>query len=198
MEMGAENKQEQENKNVNNEEMNNTIEDANASSETEMKNMDANSEAEDQGQTTEVLAAQLEEANDRYVRLYAEFDNYKRRTSKERIELIQTAGKEVIGNLLTVVDDFDRALKMMESATDVSAVSEGVQLINQKFKKILQQQGLKEMNAMGETFDADYHEAITNIPAPSEDMKGKVIDEVEKGYFLHDKVLRYAKVVVGN
>jgi molecular chaperone GrpE len=198
MEMGAENKQEQENKNVNNEEMINAIEDANASSETEMKNMDANSEAEDQGQTTEVLAAQLEEANDRYVRLYAEFDNYKRRTSKERIELIQTAGKEVIGNLLTVVDDFDRALKMMESATDVSAVSEGVQLINQKFKKILQQQGLKEMNAMGETFDADYHEAITNIPAPSEDMKGKVIDEVEKGYFLHDKVLRYAKVVVGN
>lgn len=144
------------------------------------------------------LQDELAAANERYVRLYAEFDNYKRRTSKERMELIQSAGKEVISNLLTVMDDFDRALKMMESATEVSTVSEGVQLISQKFKKILQQQGLKEMETIGQPFDADFHEAITNIPAPSDEMKGKVIDELEKGYFLNDKVLRYAKVVVGN
>lgn len=144
------------------------------------------------------LQRELDTINDRYVRLYAEFDNYKRRTSKEKIEMMQAAGKDVIGNLLTVIDDFDRALKMMENATDVEAVKEGVDLINQKFKNILKQQGLKEMEAIGQTFDADFHEAITNIPAPNDDSKGKVLDEVEKGYFLNDKVLRYAKVVVGN
>ncbi|HZH54847.1 MAG TPA: nucleotide exchange factor GrpE [Sphingobacteriaceae bacterium] len=146
----------------------------------------------------EKLVAELESAKDRYVRLYAEFDNYKRRTAKERVELMQSASKDVIGNLLTVLDDFDRAIKMMETATDVSAVKEGVELINQKFKNILTQQGLKEMSVMGQEFDSDFQEAITNVPAPSEDLKGKVIDEVEKGYFLHDKVLRYAKVVVGS
>lgn len=147
---------------------------------------------------TERLESELENANDRYLRLYAEFDNYKRRTSKERVELMQSAGKEVIGNLLTVLDDFDRALKMMENASNVDAVREGVELIAHKFKKILQNQGLKEMEVVGQPFDADYQEAITNIPAPNDDMKGKVIDEVEKGYFLNDSVLRYAKVVVGN
>lgn len=146
----------------------------------------------------ERLRAELEHSNDRYLRLYAEFDNYKRRTSKERVELMQSAGKDVIGNLLTVLDDFDRALKMMETATDVPAIVEGIELISQKFKKILQQQGLKEMEVIGQPFDADFQEAITNIPAPDESMKGKVIDQVEKGYFLNDKVLRYAKVVVGN
>lgn len=146
----------------------------------------------------EKLTAELEAAKDKYVRLYAEFDNYKRRTAKERVDLVQSAGKDVIGNLLTVLDDFDRALKMMENASDVDAVKEGVELINQKLKNILQQQGLKEMSVIGQEFDSDFQEAITNVPAPSEDMKGKVIDEVEKGYFLHDKVLRYAKVVVGN
>lgn len=111
---------------------------------------------------------------------------------------MQSAGREVIGSLLTVLDDFDRALKMMETAGDVPAIVEGIELINQKLKKILQQQGLKEMEVIGQPFDADFQEAITNIPAPDKSMKGKVIDEVEKGYFLNDKVLRYAKVVVGN
>ncbi len=161
------------------------------------------SEMEDQNaieteNEVEKLKAELELSNDKYVRLYAEFDNFKRRTSRERVELIQSAGKDVISNLLTVLDDMDRALKMMESATELGSVIEGVELINQKFKKILQQEGLKEMNSIGEPFDADYHEAITNVPAPSADMKGKVVDEVEKGYLLNDKVLRYAKVVVGN
>ena len=155
-------------------------------------------EGDEQSSEEMGLKAELEQANDRYLRLYAEFDNYKRRTSKERVELMQSAGREVIGSLLTVLDDFDRALKMMETAGDVPAIVEGIELINQKLKKILQQQGLKEMEVIGQPFDADFQEAITNIPAPDKSMKGKVIDEVEKGYFLNDKVLRYAKVVVGN
>lgn len=144
------------------------------------------------------LEQELAQINDRYLRLYAEFDNYKRRTARERVELMQSAGKDVISSLLTVLDDFDRALKMMDSAQDIPAVKEGVDLISQKLRKTLQQQGLKEMEAEGNVFDPDFHEAITNIPAPTEELKGKVVDVVEKGYFLNDRVLRYAKVVVGN
>ena len=147
--------------------------------------------------TLQKLQAELAEANDKYLRLYAEFDNFKRRTSKERMELLQTAGKEVIVSLLPVLDDFERAQKSMEHATEVSAVKEGVALVHHKIKNILAQQGLKEMEAKGLAFDADLHEAITNIPAPSEDLKGKNIDELEKGYYLNDKVIRFAKVVVG-
>ncbi len=139
----------------------------------------------------------MAEANDKYLRLYAEFDNFKRRTSKERMELLQTAGKEVMISLLPVLDDLERALKAMETATEINAVKEGVALVQHKLKNILNQQGLKEMEAKGKTFDADLHEAITNIPAPSEDLKGKNIDELEKGYYLNDKVIRFAKVVVG-
>ena len=146
----------------------------------------------------EKLRADLAEANDKYIRLYAEFDNYKRRTTKERIDLLQTAGKEVLQSLLPVLDDFERALKSMESASDVASVKEGVNLVHSKLKNILSQKGLKEMESIGTAFDADLHEAITNIPAPSDDMKGKVIDEVEKGYYLNDKVIRFAKVVVGS
>lgn len=145
----------------------------------------------------EKLKAELSEANDKYLRLYAEFDNFKRRTSKERIELLQTAGRDVIVDLLTVLDDFERAAKAMETATDIESIKEGVQLIHSKLKNILASKGLKEMNAKGTPFDADFHEAITNIPAPSDDLKGKVIDEIEKGYSLSDKVIRFAKVVVG-
>ncbi|MGX5689337.1 molecular chaperone GrpE [Arcticibacter tournemirensis] len=146
----------------------------------------------------EKLRADLSEANDKYLRLYAEFDNFKRRTTKERIDLLQTAGKDVLQSLLPVLDDFERALKSMESASDVAAVKEGINLVHSKLKNILVQKGLKEMESIGSAFDADLHEAITNIPAPSDEMKGKVIDEVEKGYFLNDKVIRFAKVVVGN
>ena len=145
----------------------------------------------------EKLKSELSEANDKYLRLYAEFDNFKRRTSKERVELLQTAGRDVIVDLLTVLDDFERAAKSMETATDIEAVKEGVQLVHSKLKNILGNKGLKEMNATGNPFDADLHEAITNVPAPSDDLKGKVIDEVEKGYSLNDKVIRFAKVVVG-
>jgi len=145
----------------------------------------------------EKLRAELAEANDKYLRLYAEFDNYKRRTTKERVDLLQTAGKEVIVNLLPTLDDFERALKSMETATDIAAVKEGVSLVHNKLKSTLVQKGLKEMESKGNAFDSDLHEAITNIPAPTEDLKGKVVDEVEKGYYLNDKVIRFAKVIVG-
>lgn len=146
----------------------------------------------------EKFQQELTEANNKYLRLYAEFDNYKRRTSKERVELLQTAGKEVIGDLLTVLDDFERALKSMESVQNIDTVKEGIDLVYQKLKSILSRKGLKEMESIGQEFNADLHEAITRIPAPSPDQAGKIIDEVEKGYFLNDKVLRYAKVVVGS
>ncbi|MFY8172536.1 MAG: nucleotide exchange factor GrpE [Sphingobacteriaceae bacterium] len=142
---------------------------------------------------------QIDALNDKYLRLYAEFDNYKRRTAKERIELFKTANADVIKSMLSVLDDFDRAKKSMEIAKDIEAVKEGIQLIHHKLKSTLQSQGLTEMESIvGKAFDTDLHEAITNVPAPSEDLKGKVMDEVEKGYLLNEKVIRYAKVVVGS
>ena len=135
--------------------------------------------------------------NDKYLRLFAEFDNYKRRTQKERIELLQTAGKDVVVSLLPVLDDFDRALKATENATEVNAIREGIMLVQTKLKSILTQKGLKEMESLHTLFDTDIHEAITKIPAPTDDLKGKVVDELEKGYTLNDKVIRFAKVVVG-
>jgi molecular chaperone GrpE len=136
--------------------------------------------------------------NDKYLRLFAEFDNYKRRTQKERVELLQTAGKEIIVSLLAVLDDFDRANKAMENAVDVAPIKEGVALVHNKLKGLLVQKGLKDMESINTPFNTDLHEAITKIPAPTEDMKGKVIDELEKGYTLNDKVIRFAKVVVGS
>ncbi|WP_316765329.1 nucleotide exchange factor GrpE [Pedobacter frigiditerrae] len=136
--------------------------------------------------------------NDKYLRLFAEFDNYKRRTQKERVELLQTAGKDVVVSMLPVLDDFERALKATENATEVSAIREGVMLVQTKLKSILSQKGLKEMESINTVFNTDIHEAITKIPAPSDDLKGKVVDELEKGYTLNDKVIRFAKVVVGS
>ncbi len=143
------------------------------------------------------LKTEATEWQNKYLRLYAEFDNFKRRTSKERLELLQIAGKDVISDLLTVLDDFERAQKSIETATDVVAVKEGVTLVQHKLKSILNQKGLKEMESIGKEFDADLHEGITSIPAPSADLKGKVIDELEKGYLLNDKVIRFAKVIIG-
>ncbi|RLJ80009.1 nucleotide exchange factor GrpE [Pedobacter alluvionis] len=145
----------------------------------------------------EKLQAEVQQLNDKYLRLYAEFDNYKRRTQKERVELLQTAGKDVIVSLLPVLDDFNRALKAMETATEVAPVKEGILLVSTKLKNTLAQKGLKDVESINQPFNTDFHEAITNIPAPSEDLKGKVIDEVEKGYTLNDNVIRFAKVVVG-
>lgn len=146
---------------------------------------------------TAQLKAQLEEQKDKYLRLMAEFDNFRRRTSKERLELIQTAGKEVIASLLEVLDDCDRAEKQLQSATDIAQVKEGVQLVFNKLRSTLQSKGLKAMESVNTDFDVEKHEAITEVPAPAEEQKGKVLDEVTKGYYLNDKIIRFAKVVVG-
>jgi molecular chaperone GrpE len=143
------------------------------------------------------LKDELAQANDKYLRLYAEFDNFRRRTQKERAEARETEGKDLIIALLPVLDDFERAQRAMENATEVAPVKEGVTLIQNKLKNILTQKGLTEMVSIGTPFDADLHEAITNIPAPTYDLKSKVIDEMEKGYYLKDRVIRFAKVIVG-
>ncbi|CAN5557959.1 nucleotide exchange factor GrpE [soil metagenome] len=145
----------------------------------------------------EQLREELQEQKDKYLRLFAEFDNFKRRNAKERIELAQTAGKEVIGSLLEVLDDSERSEKVIETSTDLQMVKDGVKLVFQKLRNLMEQRGLKPMNTIGTEFNADLHEAITEIPAPTPDMAGKVIDEVQKGYLLNDKIIRYAKVVVG-
>lgn len=139
----------------------------------------------------------LKEAGDKYLRLAAEFDNFKRRNAKERVELIQTAGRDVITDLLEVIDDYERAQKQLESSEDVQQLKEGVSLIFNKLKNKLQAKGLKPMDSINKEFNPDLHEAITEIPSPSEDLIGKVLDEVVRGYYLNDKLIRHAKVVVG-
>ncbi len=145
----------------------------------------------------EKLKQDNEALNDKYLRLFAEFDNYKRRTQKERIELLQTAGKDVVISLLPVLDDFERAVKAIENATEIGAVREGIVLVQTKIKSILSQKGLKEIESLHTEFDTDKHEAITKVTASGDDMKGKVVDELEKGYTFNDKIIRFAKVVVG-
>jgi len=144
----------------------------------------------------ETLKQQAGETKDKYIRLFAEFDNYKKRTARERIDLINTAGQDVIRDILPILDDFNRAFKT-NIAEDEAEHNEGFVLIYQKFKRVLENQGVKEMEAKGEVFNPDLHEAITEIPAPTEDLKGKVVDVIEQGYYLNDKIIRYAKVVVG-
>lgn len=139
----------------------------------------------------------IKELNDKYLRLYSEFDNFRRRTAKERLDLYKNAGQEILSELLPVLDDFDRALLAMTEDADIKAISEGVKLVHQKFKATLENKGLKHFEAVGEPFDPDFHEAITKIPAPKKKLKGKVVDVIEQGYMLNDKVIRYAKVVVG-
>ena len=145
-------------------------------------------------QTPEEKYAEL---NDRFIRLYAEFDNYRKRSNKEKVDLISNANAGILVDLLPVMDDFERAMLNNEKADDIEIVKEGFHLIFNKFKNIVESKGLKPMLAKGEAFDSELHEAIANVPAPSQAEKGKVIDDVEKGYYLHDKVIRYAKVVVG-
>jgi molecular chaperone GrpE len=143
------------------------------------------------------LKDELSEAKDKYVRLYAEFDNFRRRSSKEKLEMIQSANEQLLIALLPVADDFERAEKAFKDRNDKEA--EGFFLIQNKFKKTLEQYGIKPMESLKETaFNPDLHEAITQVPAPNEKLKGKIIDVVEKGYLLNDKVVRFAKVVVGS
>jgi len=140
----------------------------------------------------------IAELNDKYLRLYAEFDNFRKRSMRERVEYLKFAGEEVFKDILPVVDDFERGLKAAENLTDVKAVNEGVQLVYNKLQHILKQKGIEFMETKGKNFDSETMEAITNIPAPSPDLVGKVVDEVEKGYLLNGKVIRFAKVVVGS
>lgn len=170
------------------------------------ENIEEQVEAQQEEQDTddkEVLSAeeelqiQLKQEKDKFLRLFAEFENYKRRTSKERIELFKTANEDVMKVMLPVIDDFDRAYNEI-SKTEEKDLLKGVELISNKLKSVLKGKGLEEVEAaVGDTFNADHHEAITQIPAPSEDLKGKIIDVIEKGYKLGDKVIRFPKVVIG-
>ena len=157
--------------------------------------VEENNEVENETENTDTDSLQSEK--EKYLRLYSEFENFRRRTTKERLEWMQNASKDMIEAVLPVVDDMERALQALKSAGDNNA-SEGMELIFKKLYGILERKGLKPMNAKGEDFNPDLHEAVTQFAAPSPELVGKVIDEVEKGYFLNDKVLRFAKVVVGN
>lgn len=151
----------------------------------------------DKDQKIQELGEKLADLNDKYLRLSAEFDNYRKRTLKERMDLTKSAGEQVLSKILPVMDNFERALKSMETAEDVPALREGVELIYSNFKDFLSQNGVKEMECLHTDFDPELQEAVTKIPAPSEDLKGKVVDCIQKGYTLNDKVIRFPKVVVG-
>ena len=163
------------------EDMNNNSNTNNESSESELEKKDK----------------EVSELRDKYLRLQAEFDNYRKRTAKEKVELLQTAGKEVILSLLDVLDDSDRAIKQLENTTDVEAVKDGVKLVFNKLKNTLQAKGLKPMESINTPFDPDLHDAITEIPAPTPEQSGKVVDVLQPGYYLNDKLIRHAKVIVG-
>lgn len=171
----------------------------------ELQNENSQEEGSEETEENEVIVEKKEptaeetlaELQDRYLRLSAEYDNFRKRTLKEKIDLQKSANENLLNALLPVADDFDRALSVVDSATDIDAVKEGLHLISGKFSAFLAQQGVKEIDAHKKAFDTDLHEAITKIPAPSKKLKGKVVDVVQKGYYLNDKVLRFSKVVIG-
>lgn len=154
-------------------------------------------EAEQIVDEIEIMAQKFVELNDKNLRLMAEFDNYRKRTLKERLDLVKTAGENVLSDMLPLVDDFERGLKAMETTDDVQAVKDGMELIYSKFIAFLLQHGVKAIPTENEVFNTDLHEAITTFPAPSEDLKGKIIDCASKGYTMNEKVIRFSKVVVG-
>jgi len=144
-----------------------------------------------------VLQKELLESQEKYLRLAAEFDNYRKRTLREKMELIQNAGESLLKEILPLVDDFDRGIEVASQAEDMDSVRAGMMLIYNKLRDFLNNHGIKEIVAINETFNTDWHEAVTKIPAPSDKMKGKIVDVIQKGYILNDKVIRYSKVVVG-
>ena len=158
---------------------------------------EAEAEEKEEPKKEPTAEEKLAELQDKYLRLSAEYDNFRKRTLKEKIDLQKSANVGLLEALLPVADDFDRAMQSVEEAKDIKAVKEGMKLISGKFKGFLSQQGVKEIEAVNKEFDTDLHEAITKIPAPSKKLKGKVVDVVQKGYFLNDKVLRFSKVVIG-
>ena len=165
--------------------------------EKEEKIEEVKSEQEKKEDEIVELGIKLQEITDKYMRLSAEFDNYRKRTLKEKMELTKSAGERILVNVLPVMDNFERALKSVDDSSDIKGIKEGIQLIHTNFKDFMTQQGVKEIETKKLDFDTDLHEAITKIPAPSKKMKGKVVDCIEKGYFLNDKVIRFSKVVVG-
>jgi molecular chaperone GrpE len=178
-------------------------------SEEDKKNMENNTTSEEVEKQQEPVnesaepevnewEAKYNEANDKFLRLYSEFENYKRRTNKEKADIIRLGGADVIKAILPTLDDFERAIKANEKSEESQALKDGFILIYTKLLASLEARGLKKMEVLGHTLDTDLHEAITQIPAPSDDMKGKIVDVLENGYFLHDTVVRYAKVVIGS
>ncbi len=170
-----------------------------------VKNTSAKQSKKTEGQTKKpdktseiVTAEKIAEFQNKYIRLSADFDNYRKRTLKEKIDLIKSANAEILLNLLPVMDDFDRALKSMEDTKGCKEIKDGIDLIYNKFGEFLKSSGVKEINAMHKKFDTDIHEAITKIPAPEKKLKGKVLDVIQKGYYLNEKIIRYPKVVIGD
>ncbi len=164
---------------------------------TEETEVDTNDNMADESDPTSLLIAQYDELNNKYLRLHAEFDNFRKRTIKEKADIIKTGGEKVIMNLLPFADDFGRALQSLHTADNKDAVIEGMELIYSKFNDFLDQNGIKEIDAIGQPFDADKFEAVTTIPAQDESQKGMVIDCIQKGYYMHDKIVRFPKVIVG-
>jgi molecular chaperone GrpE len=158
---------------------------------------ETSSESTVQEAVVDSSSREIAELKDKYLRLYADFENFRRRTAKEKLDLIGNANEGLLQALIPVVDDFERAMQSIDNTNDVAALKEGVSLIYTKLFKTLEAKGLKPMTAKGEPFNADLHESVTQFPAPSDDLKGKVIDEIEQGYYLNDKVIRFAKVIVG-
>ena len=180
----------------------NTVNEATVVSEAQTDNSADDLEVEATGEQVitefDKVSVELVDLKDKYLRLYADFENFRRRTAKEKIDLISTANEGLLVALLPVLDDFERALKSAESTSDVDALKAGVKLIFNKFYKVLESKGVKPMESVGQVFNPDLHEAITQFPAPSDDLKGKIIDETEKGYLLNEKVIRFAKVILGS
>ncbi|MCF8304313.1 MAG: nucleotide exchange factor GrpE [Bacteroidales bacterium] len=164
---------------------------------TEKESSDIEERAEEKSKE-EKLQAEIDQLNDKFLRLYSEFDNYRKRTNRERQELRKTAGEDIIVSLLPVLDDFDRAIQSIQESEDAGELYKGIELIYTKLKSVLEQKGLEEMDSIGKDFDTDYHEAVTYVPAPKEELKDKIVDITQKGYMLNGKVIRFAKVVLGN
>lgn len=177
---------------VEREEKDNTKTDSTEDVNTEVENKEENKEEKEP-----TVEEQLKEFQGKFVRLYADFENYRKRTNKEKVDLLSSASAGVVKDMLTVLDDFERAIANNENVEDPQALKEGFSLIYNKFKGVLEGKGLKPMDAKGKEFDSELHEAVANMPTEDKDQKGKVIDDVEKGYYLNDKVIRFAKVVVG-
>lgn len=174
-----------------------TKSDKNKSKTGKLEDRTTGNKSDSKGNDAPSLEEKLADAQEKYIRLSAEFDNYRKRTLKEKMELTKSAGESLLTNILPVMDDFERALQVMESAADCKSMKDGIDLIYSKFQDFLKINGVKEIEAVNQVFDTDIHEAITKIPAPDKKRKGKVVDVIQKGYYLNDKIIRYAKVVIG-